>query len=129
MSENKEQKIVVLVSLNQLDKGLILNGIKLASIFRKELCLVYNYPKKRKKEKEKFRAELVEYTNPIRNEIPGIQISTLLLSESKADLPEKLADEFEANDDSDLVIRTWVKLACLVPSAILAGNRATTEGG
>lgn len=96
MSKNKEQKIIVLVSFNELDKGLILNGIKMASIFRKELCLVYNYPKKRKKEKEKFRIELIEYTKPIRNEIPGIKISTLLLSENKADLPEKLADEFEA---------------------------------
>jgi hypothetical protein len=96
MSENKEQRIIVLVSFNESDKGLILNGIKMASIFRKELCLVYNYPKKRKTEKEKFRDELIEYTNPIRNEIPGIKISTLLISESKADLPEKLADEFEA---------------------------------
>lgn len=96
MSENKEQKIIVLISFKPSDKELILNGIKMASIFRKELCLVYNYPKKRKKEKEKFRAELLEYIKPIKNEIPGIQISTLLLSEKKTELPEKLADEFEA---------------------------------
>jgi len=31
-----------------------------------------------------------------------------------------LADEFKDNEDSDLVIRIWVKLACLVPSVILA---------
>ena len=33
-----------------------------------------------------------------------------------------LADEFETGRDFDLVIRVWVKLACLVPSVILSGG-------
>lgn len=91
-----KQKIIVLLSLNQSDKMLILNGIKIASIFRKELCLLYNYSKKEKKQHEKLKVQLYEYTLPIKNELPGLKISTLLLSEKKSDLPEKLSDQFES---------------------------------
>jgi hypothetical protein len=55
MSENKEQKIVVLLSLTDTDKNLILNGIRIASIFNKELCLCYNHSKKEKKEKDELK--------------------------------------------------------------------------
>lgn len=96
MVEFNKQKIIVLLSLNSVDKALILNGIKIATIFRKELCLLYNYPNSKKKQREKFKDQLDEYTLPIKNELPTLQISTLLLSENKTDLPEKLADEFEA---------------------------------
>lgn len=96
MSEKKDQKIIVSLSLNPSDKSLILNGITISSIFQKELCLLFNYSKKEKKEYEKFKTILDEYTIPIKNELKGIKISTLLLSESKGDLSEKLADDFEA---------------------------------
>jgi hypothetical protein len=42
-------------------------------------------------------------------------------------IAETLADEFEENEDSDLVIRIWVKLACLVPSVILARNAESVD--
>lgn len=91
-----EQKIIVLLSLNSSDKTLILNGIKIASMFRKELCLLYNYSKKDKIQYKKFKAQLNKYTFPIKGKFPRLKISTLLLSEKKSDLPEKLSDEFEA---------------------------------
>jgi hypothetical protein len=96
MSENKEQKIVVLLSLADTDKNLILNGIRIATIFNKELCLCYNHSKKEKKEKDALRNKISSYLNPVKNELPGLRISTLLLSESSTNLPEKLADDFEA---------------------------------
>src|SRR5665647_729364 len=96
MAEIKAQKIVVLLSLNPTDKNLILNGIRIATIFKKELCLCYNYSKKEKNEKEELKEKLTAYLNPVKNELPGLKISTLLLSESLTNLPEKLADDFEA---------------------------------
>ena len=96
MSQKKEQIVVVLLSLDLSDKVLIMNGIKIASIFRKELCLVYNYSKKEKKQKEKLKIRLNNYTIPIQNEIPELKISTLLISENRTYLPEKLADDYEA---------------------------------
>lgn len=96
MTEVKHQKIVVLLSFTEDDKNLILNGIRIATIFRKELCLCYNYSKKEKSKKEEIKEKLKNYLNPVKNELPVLKISTLLLSESLIILPDKLADDFEA---------------------------------
>ena len=96
MTKKKEQKIVVFTNLSPSDNMLILNGIKIASMFKKELCLVYNYPKNKKKKHEQFKVILNSYVFPIKNEIPGLKVSTLLFSERKTDLPEKLSDDYEA---------------------------------
>ena len=96
MSEKKDQKIIVLLSFNDSDKTLILNGIKISTIFRKELCLVYNGTKKEKKNHERFKVKLIDYIQPIKKELPGLKLSTLLLWESKTELPAKLADDYEA---------------------------------
>lgn len=96
MEEVKQQKIVVLLSFADTDKNLILNGIRLAGIFNKELCLCYNYSKKEKLEKTVLKQKLSDYLKPIKDEIPNIKISTLLISERLNNLPDKLADDFEA---------------------------------
>ena len=92
----KEQKIVVLLDLTSSDRMLILNGVKIASIFQKELCLLYNFSKKQKKYREEYKRQLTAYSLPVKNEIKELKISTLLLSENLNHLPEKLSDEFEA---------------------------------
>jgi len=91
----KEQKIAVPLSFGDSDRNAILNGIKIASIFRKELCLLYNYNKKEEADIEHLSARLEEYTLPIKNEIPGFPVSTLLVSEQISELPDKLADDYE----------------------------------
>ncbi len=75
---------------------LILNGLKIASLFHKELCLLYNFPQKEKKHYEKFKNQLTQYSLPVKNTVPGLKVSTLLLSESVANLPGQLSDDFEA---------------------------------
>lgn len=96
MTATKEQKIVVFTELTSEDKSLILNGIKVASIFKKELCLVYNYSKKDKNNYSLFKEKLKQYTATIKNEVPHLTVSTLLLSENHMDLPDILADDYEA---------------------------------
>jgi len=95
MSEKQEQKIVVFTQLENDDKSLILNGIKLATMFRKELCLMYNYPKKEKDKHANFKAGLQNYLEPIKKELPGIKTSVLVLSKKMAELPQTLADDYE----------------------------------
>ena len=95
MPEKKEQKIIVLLSLDSSDRILILNGVKIASIFRKELCLLYNYKKKEKKDFSNLKNELDEYAQSIKSEYPDLKVSTLLLSENVRFLPEKLSDDIE----------------------------------
>ena len=96
MGEKKEQKIVVLTRLDGEDKSLILNGIKLASIFRKEMCLVYNYRKKEKTRQAEFKKVLQSYLQPVKKEIPHLTTSLLVLSKNQGELPQTLADDYEA---------------------------------
>ncbi len=96
MSEKKEQKIVVFITFTPADKNLILNGIKLASVFKKELCLVYRMNYKNSKQSEAFNQKLIEYTIPIKKEIPLLKTSVLLLKENLREIPDILADDHEA---------------------------------
>lgn len=92
----KEQKIIVMLRLDPSDKMLILNGLKIASLFRKELCLFYNYSKKEKKHYSDFKLKISEYSLSIKKDVPELKVSTLILSEKLTYLPEKLSDDFEA---------------------------------
>ncbi len=95
MPEVKQQKIMVLLSLTPNDKNVILNGIRLAEIFKKELCLC-NLSKKEKQENEKIKIQVANYISPIKNELPSLKVSSLILSEAALILPEKLSDDYEA---------------------------------
>ncbi|MCK3685116.1 hypothetical protein [Maribellus sp. YY47] len=94
MSEHKEQKIVVLLELNTTDQTLIRHGLKLAYIFKKELCLTLNTPSKQKNMAE-AREKLGEYARVVKSELPGMQVSTLLLSENTSRLADVLAENHE----------------------------------
>lgn len=96
MTENKEQKVVVFIELKPSDNTLIINGIKIASIFNKELCLLYNYNKQKKKDHSKYKKELKQYLIPIKKEVPDLKVSTLLLSENWTDISDTLAIDYEA---------------------------------
>ena len=54
---------------------------------------------------------------------------TKLLSseEARMTIAGVLGDEFEENQDNDMVIRIWVKLACLVPSVIFARRAESVD--
>lgn len=95
MNNSLDQKIVVLTELTKDDNTLILNGIKLATIFNKELCLLYNYPLKRKKQHHEFKTKLQEYSSVVKKDVQNLKVSTLLLNESKDNLPDVLAEKFE----------------------------------
>lgn len=95
MSTTQEQKIIVLTALQADDNGLIQHGIKLAHIFKKELCLVHNLPKRNQKLMARAKEKLHAYAELIKKEIPDLRISTLLLSERKSSLPDVLAENHE----------------------------------
>lgn len=95
MAEIKEQKIAVLLHLDPSDKSLILNGIKIATIFKKELCLVCHYSRKEKEKRDEIRQKLQDYIIPVKNEIPELKTSILLVPGRISELPELLADDYE----------------------------------
>lgn len=124
-----EQKVVVLISFSSDDKMLILNGLKIASIFKKELCLVYNYSKKEKKKYDELKQNLHNYTIPIKNETLNLNVSTLLISEKKKYLPEKLSDDLEAIliIASASKFKNHAKALTVSPIAFLFINTNNTE--
>jgi len=93
MTKNQEQKIVVLTLLDKGDNVLIQHGIKIAFLFKKELCLVYNSPSK--KTQGNAKEKLTAYALKVKQEIPGLTVSSLLLSEQKTELPDILAENHE----------------------------------
>lgn len=95
MDKVKKQNIAVLLRLDENNKVLIRNGLKLAGIFGKELCLLYNYRKKERKELEKLHRLLNENVEWAKKEKPEITTFPLLISERKSSLPDKLADDME----------------------------------
>ena len=96
MDKVKKQKIVVILSLNESDKILIQNGIQVAAIFKKELCLLVQIKDKNENSHEQFRLKLESLKQNIRNENPGLNVSQILFTGSKKSLPETLADDDEA---------------------------------
>ena len=96
MSEKKEQKVVVFVTFTPADKNLILNGIKLASVFKKELCLVYPTNNRKTRNSEKIKQRLMAFTVPLKQEIPTLKTSVLILKVNLRESPEILADDHEA---------------------------------
>lgn len=96
MSRNKEQQVVVFIELTENDTSLILNGIKVAGIFKKELCLVYNDVKTHKKNDNSVQEKLDEYKHFVKDQAPNIPVSVLNTSKKWSLLPDILADDFEA---------------------------------
>jgi len=95
MPEKKEQKIVVFTGLTENDNYLILYGIKIASIFRKELCLFYNISGK-KPGRDFILKKLEGYETVVRKEIPALKVSALVLSGNMEELIGRLSDKHEA---------------------------------
>lgn len=96
MAENKEQKIVVYIEFKDTDQNLILHGLKLATIFKKELCLLYNYHSKQKKQRDQYKEQLQSYAAIVKQEIPKQKVSTLLMNEAPTQMPDVLAEDYEA---------------------------------
>ncbi len=96
MEQKKEQKIIVLLSFTSSDKNIILYGIRLASVFGKELCLTHIANRRNLKFKNEYEQKLNDYLKPVNREMPGLKTSVLVINEHFRDMPEILADNHEA---------------------------------
>lgn len=96
MDAPKQQKIVVVLSLSKDDNPLILNGIEIAKIFRKGLCLVYNYRVSEFDRIQGIKEKIQYHVNTIQKEHPLLKVSFLILNEKIHGLPLRLANREEA---------------------------------
>jgi hypothetical protein len=96
MDVKKEQKIVVFTSLTPADKNLILSGINLADVFKKELCLIFRLNKKERNKQELTEEKLNTLLAAFKQEIKAVTCSARVTTEKLVDLPYILADDHEA---------------------------------
>lgn len=88
------QKIVVLTTLSERDKPLILCGIRIASIFRKELCLFYEASGAH--HSLEIDRQLEEIRRTLYKDIPQLPVSVMVAPFRGEHLSITLADEHEA---------------------------------
>ena len=94
MTKPEVQKIVVYLSLNEYDPSLIMAGIRLATVFQKELRLLYISDKKENSGKSE--SELDRYAAKIRNSLPDLAITSSTMRHPGNNFAHVLSDEMEA---------------------------------
>jgi hypothetical protein len=88
-----EQKVLVYTSLVKSDTQLIICGIRLANLFKKELCLFYQASKAF--HDTTIDCQLKNYRDLIRQDVPDLPVSILISSLKGENLASKLADDNE----------------------------------
>ncbi len=94
MSNSSGQKIVVICDFSERMKEVIVHGVRMAGVLRKELCLTAIW--KDKLQKNQLQEKLIQTSNSLKGNLPDMEISWLLLQKSLLDNMQKLVDEYEA---------------------------------
>ncbi len=94
MSEVNQQKIIVLCDFSERMPEVIVHGMRMADVLKKELCLTSFW--KKKEERPQLQEKLFETSKKLKSTFPMLNISWLLLQKSLKDNILKLIDEFEA---------------------------------
>jgi hypothetical protein len=94
MSNSSGQKIVVICDFSERMKEAVVHGVRLAGILRKELCLTAIW--KDKAQKIQLQEKLIQTSKSLKGNLPGVEISWLLLQKSLLSNMQKLVDDYEA---------------------------------
>ena len=89
-----EQKIVVVCDFSERMKEVIVHGVQMASILKKELCLTAIL--KNEVQKTEIQEKLNLATHAIRQNVPEMKVSSLIIRKSLRDNIEKLISEYDA---------------------------------
>jgi len=94
MSNSSGQKIVVICDFSERMKEVVVHGVRMAGVLRKELCLTAIW--KDKVQKNQLEEKLIQTSKSLKTNLPDMEISWLLLQKSLQDNMQKLVDEYEA---------------------------------
>lgn len=94
MSNISEQKIVVVCDFSNRMKEVIVHGLRLAGILNKELCLMAIW--KNRDQKALIQEKLIQATQAIKQNVPQMRVSSLLLKNSLRENIDKLTWEYDA---------------------------------
>ena len=91
---HSEQKVIVICDFSERMKDVIIHGVRLADILKKEVCLTSIW--KEKDEKNTIQEKIIDVIRRIKLNLPNVRISWLLLQKSLYDNMQKLIDEYNA---------------------------------
>lgn len=94
MSNISEQKIVVICDFSERMSEVIVHGVRLAGILNKELCLTAIW--KNREQKSVLQDKLIKATQAIKQNVPELRVSSLLIRNSLRDNIEKLTWDYDA---------------------------------
>ncbi len=94
MAEFSEQKLVVVCNFNEHIDDVIVHGVRMADILKKELCLFGMWEEK--KQKNETQQKLITLTRNIKSEFSGLQVSSLILRNKLRNNIEKLVNDYNA---------------------------------
>jgi len=94
MSNTSGQKIVVICDFTERMKEVVVHGTRMAGVLHKELCLTAICTSKN--QKQELQEKLVQVSSRIKNLVPEIEVSYLLLNNSLHENMGRLVDEYEA---------------------------------
>jgi hypothetical protein len=94
MPNSSSQKIVVLCDFSDKMKEVIVHGVRMADVLKKELCLTAFW--KKKEEKLALQENLAQTSRVLKATLPSLEISWLLLQKSLISNMQKLIDELES---------------------------------
>ena len=94
MPDFSEQKVVVVCDFSERMKDVIIHGVRMADILKKELCLLAIW--KDKKQKSLIREKMIQTIRSLKSNLPNMQISSLLFQKSLQNNMEKLAEDYNA---------------------------------
>lgn len=94
MPNSSMQKIVVLCDFSDRMPEVIVHGVRMADVLKKELCLTSFW--KKPEERPPLQEKLFQTSKKLKSTFPGIDVSWLLLQKSLVANIQKLVDEFEA---------------------------------
>ncbi len=94
MPNHSDQKIVVVCDFSETMKDVVVHGVRMADILKKELCLVAFW--KNISQKNNIQDRLMLTSKKLKSNLPDRPISCLLLQSSLRNNMAKLADEYEA---------------------------------
>lgn len=94
MANLSEQKVVVVCDFSERMKDVIVHGVRMADILKKELCLLSIW--KDKVQKSQVQEKIIQTIRRLKSNLPNMQISSLLLQYSLVDNMEKLAEDYNA---------------------------------
>ncbi len=94
MSNISDQKIVVVCDFSDTMKDVIVHGVRIADILKKEICLIAFW--KDKNQKIQIQEKLLLTSKKLKSNLPDQLISSLLLQGSMRVNMEKLVDNYNA---------------------------------